>query len=163
MTKYRELTDAMWETLDDSPFVMVSLDGVDQSHAQPMTAQIDEDFQNKFYFFSNKQNRLVDGLSQSNQCVVNIVGKGHGLFACVHGQLAIDTDRAIVDKLWSPIAATWYEHGKEDPDLVLLRFDLAHAEIWNASTGSFLKQLVAGLVLGSADEVSQDEVVKVTF
>jgi general stress protein 26 len=32
--------------------------------------------------------------------------------------------------LWNPFAAAWYEHGKDDPKLALLRFDAERAEIW---------------------------------
>ena len=36
----------------------------------------------------------------------------------------------MIDRLWNRFVAVWYEGGKDDPKLVLLRFDAEHAEIW---------------------------------
>jgi len=61
--------------------------------------------------------------------------KGHDLFASVEGTLTLSDDRAAIDRLWNPFVAAWFEGGKDDPKLALLRFDAEHAEIWlNASS-----------------------------
>jgi general stress protein 26 len=36
----------------------------------------------------------------------------------------------MIDKLWNPFVAAWYEGGKDDPKLQLLRFEPEHAQIW---------------------------------
>jgi general stress protein 26 len=56
--------------------------------------------------------------------------KGHDLFAAVHGSLSVDNDRVTIDRLWNRFVAAWYEGGKDDPKLVLLRLDAEGAEIW---------------------------------
>lgn len=48
-------------------------------------------------------------------------------------------DRAVIERLWNPVIARWYKDGKDDPDLVLLRFDTEKADVWEASTGATLK------------------------
>ena len=50
--------------------------------------------------------------------------------ATVHGRLSIDNDRATIDKLWNRYVAAWFEGGKDDPKLALLRLDAERAEIW---------------------------------
>jgi general stress protein 26 len=44
--------------------------------------------------------------------------------------LSVDNDRAVIDRLWNRFVAAWYEHGKDDPKLALLRFDPDRGEIW---------------------------------
>jgi general stress protein 26 len=44
--------------------------------------------------------------------------------------VSIDNDRAAIDRLWNRFAAAWYEGGKDDTKLALLRFDAERAEIW---------------------------------
>jgi general stress protein 26 len=56
--------------------------------------------------------------------------KGHDLFATLHGTIRQDNDREMIDRLWSPFVAAWFEGGKEDPKLALLRFEPARGEIW---------------------------------
>ena len=55
-----EVRERMWEKMAKSPFVMVSLVGVDQ-HAEPLTAQLDEDVTGKFWFYTRKDNRIAPG------------------------------------------------------------------------------------------------------
>ena len=52
----------------------------------------------------------------------------------IHGRLVVDNDPAIIDRLWNPMIAAWYEGGKPDPNLALLRFDAEKAEIWLKET-----------------------------
>jgi general stress protein 26 len=44
--------------------------------------------------------------------------------------LVPDNDRATIDRLWNRFAAAWYEGGRDDPKLQLIRFDPAAAQIW---------------------------------
>ncbi len=158
-----DLKHDFWDELEDSPFVMLGLSGVDESHTQPMTAQFDEELPNCLYFYTNRQNRLVRALTETHAAVLSFSAKGHDLFACVHGHLKIDNDRAVIERFWSPVVAAWYEDGKDDPDLTLLRFDMGRAEIWTAGTGDFLHWMAASLTGGSAEEASKDDVVKTHF
>ncbi len=36
----------------------------------------------------------------------------------------------MIEKLWNPYVAAWFEGGKDDPKVTLLRLDPEHAEIW---------------------------------
>ncbi len=163
MSNGKEMRARFWKELDDSPFVMIGLTGVNDSHTQPMTAQFDDDLPNRIYFYTNRQNRLVSGLAQNNQATLSYTSKGHDFFGCVHGTLSLDNDKAVIDKFWSPIVSAWFEGGKDDPDLCLLRFDAGRAELWQAGTANFLKYMAAGLFGDSADDASQDDVVETHF
>jgi general stress protein 26 len=52
------------------------------------------------------------------------------LFATIHGELTLDQDRAAIDRLWNRFVAVWYQGGKDDPQLQLLRLDPEYAQIW---------------------------------
>ena len=56
-------------------------------------------------------------MGQSHRAVATYAAKGHKLFAHIHGTLAPSNDRAVIDRLWNPIIASWYKDGKDDPDL----------------------------------------------
>ena len=36
----------------------------------------------------------------------------------------------MIDRLWNRFVAAWFDKGKDDPKLALLRFDTEQAEIW---------------------------------
>ena len=69
-------------------------------------------------------------LSQNRRAIAAFSSKGHDLFASVQGSLSISRDRDVIDRLWNPFIAAWFEGGRDDPRLRLLRLDAEKAEIW---------------------------------
>jgi general stress protein 26 len=122
-----------------------------------MTAQVDSDDADEggtIYFFGAKSESLVQGIGNGHRAVATYASKDHKVFAHVHGSLAVDNDRAVIDRLWNPFIASWYKDGKDDPDLALIRFDSDRAEIWEAQTGTTLK---AALVRMLGRDPGKDE------
>ena len=135
----QELEQKLWKAIHSDRTLMLGLDGVEDGHARPMTAQIEGD-KGPLWFFTAKDSALVQKLSEGHRAFAAFSSKGHDLFASIKGNLSLSTDRAVIDRLWNPFVAAWYEGGKDDPKLALLRLDAEHAEIWlNASS------LVAGV------------------
>jgi general stress protein 26 len=62
------------------------------------------------------------------------------------GRLTPCNDRAMIERLWNPFVAAWYQGGKDDPVLQLLRFEPQRLQAWLNESG-----LLAGikLLLGS--------------
>ena len=81
------------------------------------------------WFFTSSENHIVEALSQGRRAIATFADKGE-LYASIQGSLSLSQDRAMIDKLWNPQVAAWYEDGKDDPKLRLLRFDAERAEIW---------------------------------
>lgn len=124
-----ELRAKFWDSLGSDMTMMIGLDGVEDGHARPMTAQI-EGRHGPIWFFTSTDNGIVQALDRGDRAIATFVSKGHDLFATVHGSLSIDRDRDVVDRLWNSFIAAWFEGGKDDPNLVMLRLDAERAEIW---------------------------------
>lgn len=149
-----------WKDLKASPFVMLGLDGARDGHTQPMTAQFEGE-SGPLYFFTTNDNSLVAALAQSHRAIATYTGKGHDLFASVHGTLSIDNDRATIDRLWNPHVEAWFEGGKADPKLTLLRLDTEKAELWQS--GSSIGAMITRL-LGKDPKASyKDNIAEVTL
>ncbi|GAA0854184.1 pyridoxamine 5'-phosphate oxidase family protein [Aliiglaciecola litoralis] len=116
----------MWKSLADSPFVMVNLQS-GQQHGEPMHAQLDQDADDCFWFYTTKSNRLAPG----GKAMVQFSSKDHKLFACLRGTLSEVKDTDTIDKYWSNKVEAWYQDGRDDEQLLMLRFDLEDAEIWS--------------------------------
>ena len=124
-----QITQDMWKAMASSPFVMVALTD-DHHHAAPMTAQLDPDADGKFWFYTSKDNRLAPG----GRAMAQFVAKGHDLYACIAGTLVEETSEAVKDRYWSKQVEAWFDGGRDDPNLLMLRFELDSAEIWEADT-----------------------------
>lgn len=160
MTQPQELEQKFWKSLKSDMTVMLGLDGAEDGHTRPMTAQVEGE-RSPVWFFTSVDNTIAqqigDGTGERATFVFS--SKGHDLFASVQGNLRVDKDRAVIDRLWNPFIAAWFEGGKDDPKLTLLRLDAEHAEIWlNGSS------IVAGvkMLLGiDPKESYKDKVAKV--
>jgi len=129
MPSEAEITKKFWKALKSDRTIMLGVEGSDD--ARPMTAQTEGDSESgPIWFFTSTETELVQQIGAGNPGVGYFSSKDHDLFASVNGRLSLTTDRATVDRLWNPFVAAWYEGGKDDPKLQLVRFDPEHAHIW---------------------------------
>ena len=131
MTTKANIAEKFWKALRSDRTVMLGLVGVEEGHTQPMTALTDGDEDSgPIWIFSARDVDLVKALGGRRPAVLHFVSKDHELFASVHGGLEVDNDPAVIDRLWNPFVAAWYEEGKHDPKLRLLRFDPDRGQVW---------------------------------
>lgn len=132
MSDPAELEAKFWKALKSDMVMMIGLDGVEDGHAQPMTAQLDPDRPERgaIWFFTTKDNGLVEAMREGHRAMAHFVSKDHDLFATLHGDLMLDNDPATIDRLWNRFVAAWFEGGKDDPNLQLIRLDAEKAQIW---------------------------------
>ncbi len=157
MADVTELKRDFWKKLEDSPFIMIGLMDSDQHHI-PLTAQLDKDQVDTLFFFAGKDNRLAPG----GRAMAHFIARGHDFFACLDGDIRVDNDFAMIDKLWNSQVEAWFPGGKDDPNLALLRFDIDSAEFWETdmSAGGVLKMLFGGKI--KRDEEGSHAVVGTT-
>ena len=139
-----EIEARFWKDLKSAPFVMLGLVDARDGHTQPMTAQFENDG-GPLYFFTTNDNGLTTSLGgSSHRAIATYTGKGHDLFASIHGTLNVDNDEATIDRLWNPHVEAWFEGGRDDPKLTLLRLDTEKAELWlgGSSIGAMLTRLL---------------------
>ncbi len=136
----QEVADKLIDKIKESPFIMLGL--TNGQHSEPMNVKLDEDQPNTLFVFAGKDNRAAPG----GDAMVQFVGKGHEFFACMHGSVSQDHDRATVDKLWDNRVEAWFPNGKADA--VLLRFDVDSAELWetDVSVTGRVKMLFGGTI-----------------
>lgn len=134
-----------WEELKDDRTLMLGLRGVEDDRTRPMTAQVDlpegadKDDGGPIYFFASRNEGVGQDLKNGCRAVATFVSKGHDLFAHIHGTLEESTDRSVIDRLWNPFVDAWYEDGKDDPNLILIRFHATRADVWEADKMGTLK------------------------
>lgn len=134
------LTADFWKALKSDRTVMLGLSTDRDPHLRPMTALIEGDEGGPVWFFTAIDTELAEAVKGQRRALFALASKGHDVFATVHGSIVHDLDRAVVDRLWNPFVAAWYEEGKDDPKLALLRFDPDEAQIWRNGSS-----LVAGV------------------
>ena len=134
MSNETEIRDRFWKELKSERTIMLGVDGEPGGGMQPMTALIEEDDGGPLWIFTSKESDLARAIGGGKPAHATFTGRKHDLFANVTGRLSIDNNRTVIDRLWNPWVAAWFEDGKDDPKLCLLRFDAEHAKIWLNAT-----------------------------
>jgi len=120
-----------WEAVKSDRTMFVGLRRDQGGVAQPMTALMEKDREKgPIYFFTSSETDLARAVNGADEADLYFVAKGHDLFASATGRLVEDSDQTMINRLWNPFVAAWFEGGKADPTLRLLRFDLHEAQIW---------------------------------
>lgn len=128
MTTPEELREKLWKTLASDRTVMLGVPGSHEGAPRPMTALVEAEH-GPVWFFAGRPNALADLAGAGAAARIVVVAKGHELFATINGRLSLHNDPAMIERLWNPFIAAWFE-GKDDPKLALLRFDPGDAEVW---------------------------------
>ncbi len=119
--------DQLFRHLDDLHMVMLGSPDPAQ-HMQPMAPQVEEET-GTIWFYTSKSSELVKTLG-SGGGDVHMCAVEKDYQACLMGELRVDHDDKRIEKFWSAPVAAWFEGGKTDPDLTLLRFTPKNASIW---------------------------------
>ena len=129
MTDTSDIEHKFWKALRADRTAMLWVEGTPGS--KPMTVLVDGDEnQGPFWLFTSTDTQATKVLKPANVASLAFSSKGHDVFASIEGTLTVDNDRSVIDRLWSPFIAAWYEQGKDDPKLCLLRFDPSDAKVW---------------------------------
>ena len=99
----QELEKKFWKLLKSDMVMMIGLEGAEDGHTRPMTAQMEEEGHGPIWFFTTTDNRLAQRVATPQRAIATFSAKGHDLFASVNGVLVEHTDREVVDRLWNPV------------------------------------------------------------
>lgn len=134
-----------WDRLDDVRAGMLEVaDGF-----VPMSHNIEPEDGN-LWFITARGTAMAEAAAQGAATRYIVSDNGEGLYAEIKGRLEVSDDRAKLEEVWTSVASAWFEEGKDDPDLVLVRMTPASAEVWlGPESGlSFMFQLVKAKVTG---------------
>ncbi len=105
--------------------------------SRPMFTQgIDED--GIIWFFSKVNSKKNSQLSENPAISLMYVNTGSDSYLFVEGKASVIRDQSIIDRLWNDFAKVWFEGGKDDPALTLIRVKPENAHYWDTQHGKLI-------------------------
>lgn len=126
--------DAMLVTRDDSGF----------PRGRPMRIAHHDEDEGVLWFIASDRGVNVREIRRDPRVCAILHGGEH--YLSLSGRAEVVTDRATLTRIWDPSFELFFLSGIDDPSLVLLRVDVAMAELWDGT------QLFAERVLARALE-----------
>lgn len=100
----------------------------------PMSHQL-RDADATLWFITAKDTDLARAVAMGEAQAEYVLADGSkGLYAVVTGTLAMNQDPAVLNDIWSTVADSWFDGGKDDPDVCVLGLMPGSAEVWLTPT-----------------------------
>jgi general stress protein 26 len=109
--------------------LLTTVDANGRLVSRPMAVQ-EREFDGDLWFFTEDPSHKTDEVRANPQVNVALEsGKG---WISISGTAEVVRDQARIDQLWSMSAQAWFEQGREDPAVALLKVTAHSAEFWTA-------------------------------
>ncbi len=129
---------------------------------RPMSEQlVDED--GSIWFLSRKDSGKNAEIADDPFVQLLFQAGKHSGFISIYGLAKIIDDQEKIDELWQPMFKVWFEKGKNDPMITLIKVEPSEGYYWDTKNGSavaFLK-IAVSLVTGKAMDDSVEGKLKV--
>ena len=106
----------LWDEIERHQIGMLGLMNVASRRMQPMTAFVERD-REQIWFFTRTDTEHKDRQ------------------ACISGELSWEHDEARIAKYWNAVVAAWHPRGRDDPQLTMMRLRCRDAEVWLSEAG----------------------------
>lgn len=129
------------EIIKDIKFAMVTSENAQGSlQSCPLTTQ-DIEFDGDLWFIIGRSSELARNIQSQAQVNVSF-SSPKGNYVSISGKANMVEDSAKLAELWSEAYKIWFPLGMQDPNIALLKIDVADAEYWD-SPGSAVVKMAA--------------------
>ena len=152
-----EQKDTFWDRMGD---VRAGMLHTDPDRVVPMSHYVDTE-RNCLWFITADGTDCHEA-AQAGKTVHYVVAEAKAqIYAKIDGSLSVSNDSEKLDELWSPIAAAWFDDGREDKDVRLVQFTPSHAEAWMTDGGAgFFYQIAKANVTDAKPDMGDHGVIR---
>lgn len=117
--------------------------------SRPMALQgVDEE--GALYFFSAASSDKNKELAADPAVQLFFCKEGPSEYLSIYGRATVSQDREAIEKYWNAFVKTWFQGGKDDPDLTVIRVQPETTHYWDTKHNRMvaLLKIAASLVTG---------------
>lgn len=144
-----EAIEKIIELAKDQTCLFCTFTGEFAIKARPMSTQaVEKD--GTIWFFSSKESNKNSEIARTNKVQLLYGDPGKSDYLSVEGNADIVEDQNKMNELWTPIIKTWFQEGKDDPNLSLLKITPSEAYYWDTKHGKMVvfAKMMASIVSG---------------
>lgn len=117
--------------------------------SRPMSTQ-EVDDEGNFWFLSKEGTTKNEEIGEDPEVQLFYSNIGNSEYLCVFGYAEVIKDRKKLEELWNPIAKVWFNEGKDDPEITIIRVQAADAYYWDTKNNKMIQllKIAAGAIAG---------------
>ncbi|CAN5309853.1 pyridoxamine 5'-phosphate oxidase family protein [soil metagenome] len=159
MTHDEELA-AINHIISSTRFATVTTRTADGDLVSRPLAVLEREFDGTVWFFTQDPSPKTEDIAADPH--VNVAYADGASTVSLSGTASVDRDQARIDEFWNPWAEAWFEGGREDPTVALLRVDATSAEYWHIDKPAVVRgfEVVKAIITRSAPDVGESRTVE---
>ena len=114
-------------------------------HQQPFStrpmAVREVDDEGNLWFISSASSHKNNEIREDGNVQLIFAEPSSSHFLSLYGKASIFRDKEKIKDLWTPIANAWFEEGKNDPDVTVLKVSPSEAYYWDTPNGKMVTLL----------------------
>lgn len=126
------------DSIDICLFSTAIKDG--KMNTAPMSRQ-EVDEEGNIWFLANLESSTCQNILSDDKVALHFSNPSNYEFICVQGVASLSSDQARIDKYWNKMMDAWFEKGKEDPCIRIIKVNPEEAQYWETKDGKVLTLL----------------------
>lgn len=125
------------------------------NNSRPMTVQECDEDGNLWFISSSESNKNFE-IKEDNRVQLYFMNNGSAEYLHIYGKAYIYKDKSTIEEQWSDLANAWFEEGKDDPNVSIIRVTPDETYYWDTKAGKFITMLsfVAAAITGNKTDNS---------
>lgn len=107
---------------------------------RPMSTQ-EVDEEGNFWFFSRRGSNKNKEIMQDDTVQLIYADKSKNEYLSVVGEVDVFLNHHKIEELWNGVMKAWFEEGKDDPELTLMRVRPTESYYWDTKDGKIVSML----------------------
>ena len=109
-------------------------------NSRPMSLQ-ECDQEGNLWFISSAESNKNFEIEEENKVQLFFMNNGNAEYLSIYGKAFIYKDKNTIEEKWSSLANAWFEEGKEDPNVTIIRVSPEETYYWDTKAGKFITML----------------------
>lgn len=129
----------------------------DYPHAVPMSRQ-EVDEEGNIWFLFSSESETYQNFQKNNKATLLYAHTGDYNFLSINGTAAISQDQERIDKYWNKMIEAWFEKGKEDPRIRVLKITPHEAHYWDNKSNKLVTifKVAASAISGQQLDIGRE-------
>lgn len=151
--------EAISKIIGGTRFATVTTHGKDGGLYSRPLAVLEREFDGSVWFFTQDPSPKTDDIAHDAH--VNVSYSNGSSTVSLAGTATVSRDQAKIDEFWNPWAESWFEGGRTDPSVALLKVDATSAEYWSVDKPAVVQvfEMAKSLITHTAPDVGESRTV----
>ncbi|QBR13210.1 pyridoxamine 5'-phosphate oxidase family protein [Sphingobacterium sp. CZ-2] len=131
--------------------------GSNYPHGVPMSRQ-EVDESGNIYYLCSAESETFQNLEKDNRVSLFYADPKNYTFLSINGKASMSRDQERIDKYWNKMMEGWFQKGKEDPNIRVLKVSPEDAHYWDTGSSKIvtLFEMLKNAITGEKNDLGKE-------